>query len=200
MAEINNPQPPLGLPPGSVRALLSLMVVSMVIEETVHGHDLSVHLVEALLMVLALYFSARKIVSVPPAVLQQLEKEGQIPVERQPLYLPRFSIRLVILLSFAGAAAYLYQHDRLFTNPSLSSFGMVGAYLLGVLLRPMGRFLRRGEMAASLMDRFADLRALVVLGAVAVLTVSYWLDKPEWRPDWAQHAALTLLLYYFGAR
>jgi len=106
----------------------------------------------------------------------------------------------VILLSFAGAAAYLHQRDRLLTHQSISSFVLVGAYLLGALLRPIGRRLRRGELAATLIDRFADLRAILVLTAVTALTVCYWLDKPEWRPDWAQHAALTLLLYYFGAR
>jgi len=47
-------------------------------------------MVEALMMVRALYFSSRSTVTVPHAVLQRLEKAGQIPVERQPLYLPSF--------------------------------------------------------------------------------------------------------------
>lgn len=200
MPEMNPPPPPLGLPVGSVRALLALLVVSIVIAEVVRGHQLSIALTEALMLVLALYFSTRRILSVSPAVLARLESEGQVPRERQPLFLPRFAIRILILLSFAGTAAFLFQQGRLANLQSLSSLGLVAAYLAGVVCRPVGRVLRRKEFAASLLDRFADLRALLVLGAAGTLAAFYWLDMHGQLPNWADHGALTLVLFYFGAR
>ena len=193
-------RPPLGLPQGSVRALLSLMVVSAVITETVRGRDLALPLAESLMIVLALYFTARRVVNVPQPILEQMEKDGQIQPERHPLYLPRFSVRVIILLSFVGAAAFLYQQDKLFTSQAMSSIGLVAAYFVGVILRPFGGLLLRWRFPEGLIDWFADLRALVVLGATGTLTVCYWLDRPNFLPAWAQNASLDLLLFYFGAR
>lgn len=200
MKEPHPPQLPLGLPAGSIRAALSLLIISVVIVEIIRGHELAVGIKETLLLVLALYFSTRRVVSVSPEVLARLEGEGHVPRERHPLFLPRFTIRFLMLLSFIAAGVYLYREGRLASLESLSSLGLVGGYLAGVVLRPMGRLLRRKEIAASLLDRFGDLRALLALGAVATLAVFYWLDRPDKLPEWAHHTTLTLVLFYFGAR
>jgi hypothetical protein len=176
------------------------MIVSVVVSKIVRGQDLSVPLREALMMVLAVYFATRSVVSVAPETLAKLEREGHVPVERHPLYLPKFSVRIIIVLSFLGAAAFLYQQGRLFMNPALISLGLVGAYLVGAFFRPIGKLLERWEFPASLLERFADLRALFVILAVGALTVGQIWDLSDKLPPWAEPAALTLLLYYFGAR
>jgi len=200
MAETRRRRNPLGLPPGSVRALLTLMIVSTAIVQTVRGDKLDVALAESLMIVLASYFATRRVIDLPPDVLEKLEQEGQLPSERHPLYLPPFSIRIIILLSFAGAAGYLYQQGRLFTPEALATLGLVFAYFVGVLLRALGKLFGRWKLPEGVLDWFADLRALVVLGAVATLTVCYWVERREALPDWAESTTLSLLLFYFGAR
>src|SRR5262245_60505436 len=118
-------RPPLGLPPGSVRALLSLMTVSTVVVQTVRGQKLDVALAEALMIVLASYFATRRVVDLPPEMLAQLEHEGKLPSDRHPLYLPKFSVRIIIILSFVGLAGYLYQHGELWTTYAMSTLGLV---------------------------------------------------------------------------
>ena len=83
--------PPLGLPTGSVRALLTLIVVAVVVTKLALHRNLDELWVETLLIALAHYFTSRRFVSLSPAVLQRLENEGVIEKERQPLYLPRNS-------------------------------------------------------------------------------------------------------------
>jgi len=200
VAEPRRHRPPLGLPPGSVRALLSLMIVSTVIAETVRGRSLDVALAEALMIVLASYFATRRVIDLPPDVLQKLEQDGQLPSERHPLYLPRFSIRIIILISFAGAAGYLYQQGRLFAQEAVATLGLVFAYFVGVLFRALGKLFGQWRLPEGVRDWFADLRALVVLGAVGTLTVCYWLGRQASLPDWAESTTLSLLLFYFGAR
>ena len=200
MPELRRRRPPLGLPPGSVRALLSLMIVSTSITETVRGRTLDVALAEALMIVLASYFATRRVIDLPPDTLEKLEQDGQLPSERHPLYLPRFSIRIIILLSFAGAAGYLYQRGRLFSPEAISTIGLVFAYFVGVLFRAVGKLFGRWKLPGGLIDWLADLRALVVLGAVGTLTVCYWLDRRAALPDWTESTTLSLLLFYFGAR
>jgi hypothetical protein len=190
----------LGLPPGSVRALLALLIVSTVIVETVRGRTLHVALAESLMIVLASYFATRRVVDLPPDVLEKLEQDGQLPSERHPLYLPRFSIRVIILLSFIGLAGYLHQRGELFTEKALATLGLVLAYFLGVLFRFVGKLFSRWSVPTGLVDWFGDLRAIVVLGATAALTASYWIERKDVLPDWAESTTLSLLLFYFGAR
>jgi hypothetical protein len=193
-------RPPLGLPPGSVRALLTLLIISAVVVETVRGHKLDVALAEALMIVLASYFATRRVVDLPADLAAKLESEGHLPSERHPLYLPRFSVRIIIILTFVGLGAYLYQRQELFTERSLSTLGLVGAYFLGVLFRAATRLFGQRQLPEGLLDWFADLRAIVVLVAVVTLTGSYWIDRRDGLPEWAESTTLSLLLFYFGSR
>ncbi|MBM3998082.1 MAG: hypothetical protein FJ297_00830 [Planctomycetes bacterium] len=194
-------RPPLGLPEGSVRALLSLMIVSVVVLETARGQrELALSMMECLMMVLALYFSNRRFVRLPKSTMEQLEKDASIPSDRHPLFLPRYSIRILILASFIGLAVYLHREERLFTDKTLLNLGLVASYLLGALLRPIGVLLRHWEFPAALLERFADARALVILVAVGIVSAGYWFDFGAQLPKWFEPAALHLLLFYFGAR
>ena len=103
-------RPPLALPSGSVRALLTLIVVAVVIVELARGHDLQLLWTETLMIVLAHYFTSRKFVQLPREVVKRLKDEGHLEEEAQPLFLPRHSIRVVIVLAFVGLAVWLYDN------------------------------------------------------------------------------------------
>ena len=94
---------PLGLPYGSVRALLSLMVLGMVVIDVLVGRNpgglatvademVEVLWSECLVIVMAGYFTTRKFVRLPNDVVERLAKEGVLAVDR-PLGLPRFTMR-----------------------------------------------------------------------------------------------------------
>src|SRR5262245_59608746 len=91
---------PLGLPPGSVRALLALMVLGniwarlLLPEQTAIG--LPQYLYYLMFLILGSYFAARS---------------QKAPGERPPLYLPRGSIRLIIVAGFAAVLAWGFSHD-----------------------------------------------------------------------------------------
>ena len=103
--------PPLGLPTGSVRALLTLTCVAVVIVDTARDQPMDLFWVEALLISMAHYFTSRRFVSLPPATIRKLEDDGILERESQPLFLPRGSIRALIILAFVGLGLYLYYND-----------------------------------------------------------------------------------------
>src|SRR6185436_15787490 len=105
-------RPPLGLPTGSVRAILALLIVAVVIVETVRGRQIDELWSETLLIALAHYFTSRRFVGLSSDVLRRMEDEGHLPRESNPLYLPRHSIRALIVLSFAGLAYYSIEVQR----------------------------------------------------------------------------------------
>jgi len=183
-----NPRAPLGLPSGSIRALLTLLIVAVVIVQSVRGQEIDMLWTETLMIALAHYFTSRRLVRLPPEILDQLKKEGQLETEAHPLFLPRHSIRAILLLAFVGLGVYLYVQHRLLQSPSLSILGVVFAYFLGMVLRFKG--IRGWE----------DLKAVVVLVVMAGIAAAYLLDRNDLVPHAVRNVTLGLVLFYFGSR
>lgn len=190
---------PLGLPAGSVRALLALLVVAVAVVQTGRGQPLPEVWSETVMIVLAHYFGTRRFLNLPGALIRRLEQEGYLEEEPQPLYLPRRSVRMLLIAAFVGLAIYLYGQQRLFSTEGMSLLGLVFAYFLGLLARAVLAWWtrRRGRPPAPW---WADLQAGVVLVALGVTAAAYLLDRPHWLPRQWQNASLALVLFYFGSR
>jgi len=92
---------PLGLPSGSIRALLALTIVAIVNYQLLTGLKVSLLLSETLMIILAHYFAARRHpIKLPPELQQQLQNNAATQQQAQPLWLPSGSVRLLILMMF----------------------------------------------------------------------------------------------------
>ena len=191
--------PPLGLPTGSIRALLTLIVVGVVTRGVVMQLKLDVLWTETLLIALAHYFTSRRFVALPPDVVQRLQSEGVIERESNPLFLPRHSIRLILLGTFGGLAYWLYQQGRLFDANELPLLLIVAAYGLGAIIRSLMSWLSRstGRKPSS---RWGDLKAIVVLIAVCFAALTEVVPPLADLPPTVDRVSLALLLFYFGSR
>ena len=197
----NSPKtwPPLGLPTGSVRALLTLIVVAVVVARTAFGRSPDPLWIETLLIALAHYFTSRRFVSLTPAVLQRLEQEGVLEKERHPLYLPKNSIRTIVVGAFVGLGIYLYREPRLVTPEAVALLSMVFAYLLGAIVRSItGWFAKRRWQPIT--GVWGDIKALIVLGAIVIAAVPALFDVGMQLPPLVDRIALGLTLFYFGSR
>jgi hypothetical protein len=192
--------PPLGLPAGSVRALLTLIIVAVVVTATAREQTLDVLWFEVLLIALAHYFTSRRFVTLPPEVLARLEKEGVLKDEKHPLYLPKRTIRLVLIASFGGLAYYLYQEGRLFEPESVSLIGIVAAYVLGHVVRGITNLFKSNDKDAQPSRLWQDGRALLVLSAIAIAAFAPLTNQLELLPEQVHRIALGLVLFYFGSR
>jgi hypothetical protein len=181
-------RPPLGLPSGSVRALLTLLIVAVVLAQLARGREVDVLWTETLMIALAHYFASRRFIKLPPDVIRRLTEEGHLETEARPLYLPRYTIRAILIFAFVGVAVYLYEQHRLFQSQSLSILGVVFAYLLGIVARI--RTFRAWE----------DLKAVVVLLVLACTAGAYLLDRGELVPHLIRNMTLGMVLFYFGSR
>ncbi len=191
--------PPLGLPTGSVRALLTLIVVAVVVTKMVFHRPLDMIWIETLLIALAHYFTSRRFVSLSPEVMRRLEDDGAIDRERHPLYLPKNTIRFAIIAAFVGLGTHLYREERLFEKETIALLSMVFAYLLGAIVGGVSNwFNRRRSQPAS--GTWGDIKALVVLAAILVVAVVEILDQGPMLHPLVERIALGLTLFYFGSR
>lgn len=212
MTPLNNPvgpadatenplnRPPLGLPTGSVRAVLTLLIVAVVVVETGRGKPLDELWSETLLIALAHYFTSRRFVGMTPALLKRLEDEGEISRESNPLYLPKHSIRAAIVLAFAGLAWYVYEirEVRHFADvpPVLVT---VGSYLLGVFARGIWNWRTRDQ--ARTPSRFwEDVKAATVVLVMLGTSLPYFLGHGDAVPPQLRSITLAAALFYFGSR
>ena len=191
--------PPLGLPTGSVRALLTLIVVAVVVTKMVFHHFPNSIWIETLLIALAHYFTSRRFVSLSPEVMRRLEDDGAIDRERHPLYLPKNTIRFAIIAAFVGLGIHLYREGRLLDEKTIALLSMVFAYLLGAIVGGISNwFSRRRSQPAS--GTWGDIKALIVLAAMLLVAVVELLDQGAMLHPLVERIALGLTLFYFGSR
>lgn len=198
----SNADDPLGLPPGSVRAIITLTLVGFVIAQLLRGVELRVVWTETLMIVLAHYFTSRRLVNLTAEQRQRLQAEGVIPIEDHPLFLPRHSIRLLIVGGFGALAWKLYQDNRLMEPQAMSVLAAVGAYLLGMLTSAIWRWLTRNSKRKE-PRWWIDFKALLTLVVVGATIATEFIAMPEWFPlerKQMEDSTLALILFYFGSR
>lgn len=194
-------RPPLGLPVGSVRALITILVLTVAGVETMRGNKLPELWSETLLIAIAHYFMSRRHLHVSTAVLNRLESEGTVRVDRNPLFLPRYTMPILILGALGGLGYYMYsvQQIRKLSEVPVEYVGAC-SYVLGSVMRLLfSRDPRPGDTGKGI-RLWADLNAVAVISIVAGISLFYFLDKRELLPDNVRDYALAIVLFYFGSR
>lgn len=194
----------LGLPEGSIRALLALALFGTIWGLLALRPDQSLpgYLRDLLFIVLGHYFAARKSKPIDEA-----------RVGPPPLFLPRGTIRLLLIGGFVVVGARLYSQgvlDDFQRNPAGLTLLLVGGFLLGVVASRIRSSLSGDRPPARWLE---DLKALVALAAVGLLAVLVWSpqsaetlsDAFSWLtarlgPEGPEEVLAALIGFYFGNR
>jgi hypothetical protein len=153
----------LGLPAGSVRALLALIIFGGIWFWIWRSPDREVppFLRDLMFIIMGHYFAARRAKNV----------DGP-----SPLYLPKGSIRLMLFAGFAVVALAVLNRDGFRVNEAWVTLTLVGGFMLGVATNALlGR--RRLPRVVE------DVRAIVSLAAgvaLIVLIFDLWRPPAEW--------------------
>jgi hypothetical protein len=205
-----SPRHALGLPAGSIRALLALMVLALIWtlmllpEERKVGIPL--YLFYLMFLILGHFFAAHG-----------HSIAGPTTGPGHPLYLPRGSLRTLIIAGFLGVFAYRYYVTRdwqtmlrlnqpILEQPYLPLV-LLGAFFVGVIV---GRAFHRAMMHTPgglpwLQDLEAWVALLATLGLGAEILIQLVINPslaPEKQlslPGW-QMALASIICFYFGVR
>ena len=180
---------PLNLPRGSNRALITLALLAVLWTLVLQGREVPLPLAFVTLVILGHYFGSRV---GAPAI------EG----ERAPLYLPRGSIRLLIVLGFGTVAYFLWKDGRIklsIEDRTSAILFLMAALFAGYVVRVLAEILSRGKMT-SRRRLFENVKAVVALAATALFAI-YCSTQPQGVEG--QNLALVsipLIVFYFGSR
>jgi hypothetical protein len=155
----------LGLPAGSVRALLAILIFTttwglLIVRPNQEVPDF---IRDLLFIIMGHYFAVRS--RSAPAL------EPGPP----PLYLPRGSVRLLFVVGSALVAVLLYQRDRLTAlddNPGVVTLILICGFLAGVAINTLATLWKdRGHHTPRIVE---DLRALISIAAAGILVILVW--------------------------
>lgn len=150
----------LGLPAGSIRALLAILVSGTVWALLVlqPAEEVPDYLRDLLFIIMGHYFAARH---------RAADEPDPGP---PPLFLPRGSVRLLLVAGSAAVAAVLFRRGQLTAidrYPGAVTLLLVGGFLLGVAMNAAASWWKgRGHRTPRFVE---DLRALVSLAAAGLL-------------------------------
>lgn len=157
----------LRLPEGSIRAILALLIVAAICLLMAMRPESRVpdYLGDLMFIILGHYFVARRRTTRALA-----EASGP-----SPLFLPRGTIRLLIIFGFVAAGAWLYHHQRLTAlgqNPGVWTLVLAAGFLVGVVIGRIGDWLRdRGRKVPAFIE---DTKAILALLAGVLLLLLVW--------------------------
>jgi len=191
--------PPLGLPAGSVRAIIALILCGSLWYEVLK--DLTVHaiLVESSLLVVAFYFGARSTAPLSAAVVP-----AAMPV-KQPLHLPRGTIRGILLFGFFVVIAFIYLKGRPLDQPFVLILQVLTSYLTGYAFSWLVERRRRAGKGPSVaVAIWRNLNALAALGLTVYICgvlLGGWAQLiPAPYAGYTGNALAWVVAYYFGSR
>jgi hypothetical protein len=163
-----------GLPAGSIRAIMAILILGTSCGLVVARPDLALpdYLRDLLFLILGHYFALRR---------GQAEPQQIGP---PPLFLPRGSIRLLILLGFAtvvGVLVYRGAPMRPSQSPAVYTLYLVAGFLIGVITSKINDFIvSRGHRPHRL---WADMRAGIALLAALLLVALAWNEVYPFLPQ-----------------
>ncbi len=197
----------LGLPSGSIRALLAILIFATVwglllIQPT---EEVPEYLSGLLFIIMGHYFAARR-----------RAPDDQDPGP-PPLFLPRGSVRLLLLGGSVAVAVLLFQNGRMTSldqNRGVVTLLLVGGFLLGVALSALTAWWKdRGHQPPRVIE---DIRAVVSLAAGGLLVFLVlnriflivppaqideffkpWIHVGRFGPE---HIFAAVVGFYFGSR
>jgi len=200
----------LGLPAGSIRAMLALSVLGLLwllALQPLFGQDRALGEIQLptvfmdlqilMVLILAHFFSAHG---------HSIRTHAE---QKSPLGLPRGSIRFLLLAGYLGLAVYLYRTQPKFEYPSTSAVSLllvlVSGFFVGHVLTGAVRSLSGGVLPYWFQDiqAWMALLAIICMGILLIILLfinpSLSLGK-EVSPAFVEAVLAALVGFYFGAR
>lgn len=205
------PRHALGLPAGSIRALLALSVLALlwlIVIAPPHKGDVKhtipqvfIYLQMLMLLIFAHYFSAHG-TTIGPSVST-----------RSPLGLPKGSVRFLLLVGYGGLVYYLFHNKDQFEMPPEVSFQflltlitlILSAFFIGHYLTMIMRGMSGGQLPFWFQDFQAWIALLAMVGLVILLVIHLFIN-PTVSPDMKigslplDTVLAALIGFYFGSR
>ena len=174
---------PLGMPRGTVRAFITLLIVTFPFGYLLTGDPIPPLIINAIFIVVAFYFEARrsghdklrKIVNEiknPALVTLDLREEN-----KKPLYLPKFTVRfsLVVILVLIQIMIFLSPSISFNTTNTLADvLIIVSLFIIGASFRSIVNFREKKNITEQVANMDASLSDVEIIEKIMLREPGWW--------------------------
>lgn len=146
---------PLGMPRGTVRALITILIVSFPFTYLISGQQIPSLIISAIFVLVAFYFESRRTIHEKiKRVVKEIRTPEKIEKQKYPLYLPKYSVRtiLVVIIMLISAINYLGLNICFeMTNTLTDLLVIVIVFLIGAFFRSLGIIREKKKYKAQIL-------------------------------------------------
>ena len=176
---------PLGLPRGTIRALTTILIVSFPFTYLLFDAGIPGLIINAIFILIAFYFEARKSPKERmDAIIREMKQDAGVEVEEKkeiyPLYLPKYSVRisllliiiLILTLNFLGP-----QVEFEYTNTLLDILIIIVLYIIGSIIRG----LKQRKEEKRIKQDIKELKDYQLLSDVEIIDSLMKTEQKQWK-------------------
>ncbi|MHA1733488.1 MAG: hypothetical protein ACTSU5_16185 [Promethearchaeota archaeon] len=135
--------PPLGLPAGTIRAYLSILIIAFPFNYlTITNSDIPGTIATAIFVVVAFYFGRRMKSKSVEEIVREIKHPDDLTLKKKadelPMYFPKYTVRLILvslIVSFAVVNSLTLSRDLVQTNTSFDLLVTIAFFVLGTIAR-----------------------------------------------------------------
>ncbi len=144
---------PLGMPRGTVRAIITIMVVSFPFTYIFYNAQIPSEVVNTIFILVAFYFEARKGADSRLKVIEGIKNPEKMSEEKRktkkPLYLPRYTVRIslmIFLIVFYLIDLFIQPISLELTNTLIDILVIAILYFIGTFFRAIGQIFSKKKL------------------------------------------------------
>ena len=144
---------PLGMPRGTVRAIITIMVVSFPFTYIIDNTQIPSEIVNTIFILVAFYFEARKGEDNRLKVIEEIKDTELVSEEKKktikPLYLPRYTVRIflmILLISFYLIDIFIQHISLELTNTLVDILVIAILYFIGTFFRALVQIFQKNKL------------------------------------------------------
>ena len=172
---------PLGMPRGTVRALMTIMLVSFPFWNIIIGVQIPPLIVNIIFIVVAFYFEARrgeheKLKDIIDEIKTSDLYIGERIKEKKPLYLPKYSVRFLLVVMLILIQIFIYIRPGFsfqVTNTLTDLLLIIGLFIIGAAFRSVLKSRERKKTKEKIANMDANLSDVQIIEKLM-------LEKPSW--------------------
>ena len=144
---------PLGMPRGTVRAIITLMVVSFPFKYIFDNAQIPSEIVNTIFILVAFYFEARKGQDNRLKIIEEIKNPEKVSEEKRktkkPIYLPRYTVRIslmIFLIIFYLIDIFIQNISLELTNTLIDILVIAILYFIGTFFRAIGQIFSKKKL------------------------------------------------------
>ena len=144
---------PLGMPRGTIRAIITIMVVSFPFTYIFANAQIPSEVVNTIFILVAFYFESRKGEDNRLKIIEEIKNPEKVSEEKRktkkPLYLPRYTVRIslmIFLIVFYLIDLFIQNISLELTNTLIDILVIAILYFIGTFFRAIGQIFSKKKL------------------------------------------------------